>query len=92
MAYTIRLTARNEGIEYRNEQGPYWFNVALQGREWTLFVPGSKWLGSPEQPHPMSPDELQLIVPQLINYLSSIRWVGLFRRRYTVRVVSEGTG
>jgi hypothetical protein len=85
--YQIRLTARNEGIEYRDAVGVYRFNVMLKGKEWTLLIPGSR--GNNYERYELSEEEKSLILPRIIDYLQSIKWFGLFRRSYSVRVTDR---
>lgn len=82
--YQIRLTAKNEGIEYRDAQGVYKFNVVLNGKEWVLFLPGSR--GEGFELHDLSEEEKSRILPRIINFLQSIKWLGLFKRSYSVRL------
>ncbi len=86
--YRIRLTARNEGVEYRDAQGVYRFNVVLKGKEWTLFLPGSR--GESYEPHQLSEEEESRILPRVIHYLQSIKWLGFFRRSYSVALKRTG--
>jgi hypothetical protein len=80
----IRLRARNEGLECRVGGEVYRFAVRLQGREWTLFLPGTK--GERFEPHELDRDEELRILPALVAYLSRIRWFGIFPRSYAVLV------
>lgn len=80
--YQVRLAARNEGIEYRDAQGVYRFNVILKGKEWTIFLPGSR--GETYELYELSDEEEKRILPRIIHYLQSIKWFGLFRRSYSV--------
>jgi hypothetical protein len=82
--YRIRLAPKNEGIEYRDQHGVHRFNVAREGRVWILHLPGSK--GDAYEPHELTAEEEARIVPRVTSYLSDIRWLGVFRRTYSVRL------
>jgi hypothetical protein len=82
--YKIRLAAKNEGIEYRDEDGVYRFDVVLRGNEWKLFVPGSK--GENFNTYELSQVEADRILPRITLYLQRIKWFGLFGKSYSVSV------
>jgi hypothetical protein len=82
--FRVRLAARNEGVEYQDETGIYRFNVSLTGRCWTLFLPGSR--GGSYESHIMDEAERSRILPRVIESLEHVRWFGLFRRAYSVRI------
>ncbi len=82
--FRVRLVARNEGVEYQDETGVYRFNVSLNDRRWTLFLPGSR--GGSYESHRMDEAERSRILPRVIEFLEHIRWFGLFRRSYSVRI------
>jgi hypothetical protein len=76
--------ARNEGVEYQDETGIYRFNVSLKHRCWTLFLPGSR--GASYESHIMDEAERNRILPRVIESLEHVKWFGLFRRSYSVRI------
>lgn len=82
--FKVRLTAKNEGIEYTDDTDVYRFNVSLQGDEWTVFTPPSK--GDGYKLHALTDEEESRILPRITAYLQEIRWLLLFPRRYTVKV------
>jgi hypothetical protein len=81
----ITLTAKNEGLEYRDAGGVYRFNVQLNGDTWHLYLPGSK--GDEHQTHHLSPDEKQRILPPIIRYLEDVKWFLFFGGPYKVKVL-----
>lgn len=81
--YTLRLTARQEGLEYRTATDVYRFDVALVGREWRVYLPGSK--GEQFAPHELSAAEAAEILPRVVAFLEWDRLFGLRIRRYAVR-------
>ena len=85
--FRVRLTARNEGVEYRDETGVYRFNVSLTGRRWTVFLPPSR--GDAYQIHAMDEAERSRILPRVIEFLEHVRWFGVFPRAYTVHISDE---
>jgi len=72
--FRVKLTARNEGVEYQDETGVYRFNVALKDRRWTVFPP------------PMDEIQRSRILPRVIKFLERIKWFGLFPRSYSVHI------
>ena len=78
--YTVRLVARNEGIEYSDESGLYWFDVVLKHKQWTVFLPGSK--GEFFQTHELTSEEQNRIGPRIIKYLESKKYFGFFGPSY----------
>jgi hypothetical protein len=83
--YRVRLTAKNEGLEYRDESGVYRFDVSLRDRVWTLLLPGSR--GDSYERYLMDQGERSRILPRVIGFLERIKWFGIFPRSYTVRIV-----
>ncbi len=83
-AIRVRLTARNEGLECRVGGEVFRFGVELRGREWTLFLPGTK--GEQFERHEFDREEELRILPALVAHLSRIRWLGIFPRSYSVLV------
>lgn len=81
--YKIRLTARNEGLEYRDEYETYRFDVSLSGRGWVVHMPPTK---GEFMVNEMSESEESRVLPRVVNYLRTIYWFGIFPRRYSVRV------
>jgi hypothetical protein len=88
--YKIRLTARNEGIEYVDSLGVYHFNVALIDGAWRVYIPGTK--GPNFEIHELGGEEKSRVLPRVIAYLETIWWLGIFRRRYSVVVVRGKPG
>jgi len=82
--YRIRLAPKNEGVEYRDQEGVYRFDVALDGKVWTLWLPGSK--GDAFASYELTPEEEGRILPRIASYLGTIRWFGIFTRTYAVRL------
>ncbi len=83
--YRIKLTARNEGLEYVDESNVYRFNVNLKGEVWTVFLPGSR--GEKFEIHELEKVEEEKILPRLSKFLSCIKWFGLFPHSYSVKFV-----
>lgn len=82
--FRVRLVARNEGVEYQDETGIYRFNVSLDNRRWTVSLPGSR--GGSYESHLMDEAERSRILPRVIEFLEHVKWFGLFRRSYSVRI------
>jgi len=82
--YKIHLTAKNEGIEYRDDGGVYRFDVALIDDEWSLVVPGSK--GDSYSPYELSKEEADRILPRVVKYLQRMKWFGFFWKSYSVSI------
>jgi hypothetical protein len=80
--YTVRLVARNEGIEYCDKDGIYRFNVSLTGKKWIVYLPGSK--GDFYQTYILTEDEQNKILPRVVNYLENRKYFGLFGSTYPV--------
>lgn len=85
--YTVRLVARNEGLDYVDDQGIYHFDVQLRGRQWTVRLPATK--GLTFEVCEMTAQEQAKILPRVERYLSRIKWFGIFPMSYNVRVVEE---
>lgn len=83
-AYTVRLTARQEGLEYRTAAAVYRFDVLLAHGEWLLYLPGAK--GEDFAPHELTASEAAEILPRLISHLAHDRVAGIPVRTYPVRV------
>ena len=83
-SFMVRLVARNEGVEYRDRHGVYYFDVSRVAREWTVLLPGSK--GENPVPHELTLEEERRILPRITGYLSRIKWFGVFPRSYSVRI------
>ena len=45
-AYTVRLTARQEGLEYRTDSAVHRVDVLLVDGEWRPYLPGSSLKGA----------------------------------------------
>lgn len=87
MAYKIRLEAKNEGLLYVDENGTYRFDVSLRKNTWTVFLPGS--FGDSYEQRALTDLERERVLPRLITYLEKIKWLGLFVRSYSVKVVER---
>jgi hypothetical protein len=81
-SHSVRLTARNEGIEYVDDVDIYRFRVARIGRVWTLYLPCTK--GPEFEVHELDEEEEARVLPRITKYLRTIWWFGFFPRRYTV--------
>ena len=86
--YTVKLVARNEGIEYRDQFDVYRFNVRLADRKWTVLLPGSK--GEHYMKHELSEEERDTILPRISRYLEARKYFGIFGRAYPVHFEKEG--
>jgi hypothetical protein len=82
--YTVRLTARQEGLEYRTDREVHRFDVLLTGRQWQLHLPGSR--GEGFTPYELTAAEEAEILPRLVRHLERDRLFGIPIRSYTVRV------
>jgi hypothetical protein len=90
--YRIRLVARNEALEYRDEIGIYWFTVSLKGGTWTVYLPCHKTERSnrddPNQrkEHELDEEEQQRVMPRVTSYLSNLRWYRLSYEPQPVKI------
>ena len=82
--YSIELTARQEGVEYRTATEVYRFDVQLNGGEWELYVPCSK--GEDFTPHELTDAEAAEILPRIVANLSEDRLFGILLRTRPVRI------
>ncbi len=80
--YTVRLVARNEGIEYRDDASVYRFNVRLTGKKWVVYLPCSK--GDFYQSYELTEDEQKTILPRIVEYLESRKYFGIVGPTYPV--------
>lgn len=87
MTYEIYLTARNEGVKYVDESGVYRFNVSLEKGVWTVYLPGT--FGDCHETKVLSEAEQNRIIPRVVEYLKEIKWLGLFKNFYDVRIVDN---
>ena len=87
MTYKISLVARNEGVEYADENGVYHFDVSLAKGVWTIFLPGT--FGIAREVKELSGQERDRILPRVREYLSKVRWLGVFTKSYQVQVVER---
>lgn len=87
--YTVKLVARNEGIEYRDELDVYRFNVGLTDGKWKVYLPGSK--GENYQAHELTVQEKTIILPRIAKYLESRKYFGFFGPTYPVILEEEGS-
>jgi hypothetical protein len=86
--YTIRLVARNEGIEYRDESAVYRFNVRLADGIWRVYLPGSK--GENYQMHILTDQERYTVLPRIAEYLERKKYFGFVGSTYPVAFEQEG--
>ena len=86
-AHRVRLAAKNEGIEYRDGSGVYRFDVQLEGRNWIVYLPGSK--GEQFQKHDLTAAERDLILPRIVRYLARHNLLSILGRRYSVSFVDR---
>ena len=84
--FKIKLVARNEGIDYLDQGGAYKFNVGLHDNEWSLYLPASK---DDCYPYQLTDEELHRIVPRIREFLTKVKWFGLFGGPYTVKVIDQ---
>jgi|SRR5450631_3854447 hypothetical protein len=80
--YSVRLVARNEGIEYTDERDVYRFNVAFADKAWSVFLPCSK--GKYYETHELSDEERAVVLPRIAKYLGGRKYFGLFGPSYPV--------
>jgi hypothetical protein len=73
--YSIRLVARQEGVEYRTATEVYRFDVLLHEGEWRLYLPGSR--GEACTPHELTEREAAEILPRIEAYLRQDRLFGV---------------
>jgi hypothetical protein len=85
--FTIRLVARNEGIEYREGLETYRFNISLVGGQWRVYLPGTK--GEFFEVHELSTQERDRILPRIEAYLGSRRYFVLVGPTFPVTFVPE---
>lgn len=81
-SYRVRLVARNEGIEYRDEKDVYRFNVMLKDKTWKVVLPCSK--GDYYQEHELTDEERDVALPRIKRFLESKRYFGIFGPSYPV--------
>ena len=82
--YTVRLTARQEGVEYRTAGEVYRFDVLLRDGEWQLYLPGSR--GEQFRPHELTDEEATEILPRIVAHLQQDRLFGIPMGTYAVRI------
>lgn len=80
--YQVRLTARNEGIDYVDEHDIYRFGVALTDGVWRVFLPGSK--GGGFRMHELTDEEVSVVLPRIKQYLESRKYFGIIGPTYPV--------
>jgi hypothetical protein len=85
--YRIRLTAKNEGLEYRDELNVYRFGVRLVHQEWVVYLPCTK--GDQYELYEMNNDEKEIILSRIESFLKRIRWFGFWGRSYLVRFENQ---
>jgi hypothetical protein len=88
-SYTVRLTARQEGVEYRSAEGVYRFDVLLTGGAWELYLPCSR--GDTHAPYELTEAEEVEILPRIAHCLAHDRVLGVMLRTYPVRVVRRSS-
>ena len=80
--FEVKLVAKNEGLEYIEGDLVLHFNVLLKKKVWEVSLSPTR--GSSYEPYEFSEEELRRIKPRIKEYLSSIKWFGLFRFKYAV--------
>jgi hypothetical protein len=83
--YSVHLTARQEGVEYRSAGDVYRFDVLLLDGEWELYLPCSR--GDARAPHELTEAEAAEILPRIVDCLAHDRMLGGTLRTYPVRIV-----
>ena len=68
--YSVRMVARNEGVEYRDAFGAYCFDASLDGGEWKVFVPPTVVVGHAQRE--LTQGEAARVLPRIVEYLSCI--------------------
>lgn len=81
--YSVKLVARNEGIEYRDAEDVYRFNVAFVDKMWVVELPCSK--GEQFAEHALSDDERKRILPRIERYLRGRKYFWFFGPTHEVR-------
>ncbi len=87
-SYSVKLVSRNEGIEYRDENDVYRFNISLTDKNWVVYLPCSK--GKFHKTHEFTEDEKKYIIPRIIDYLENRKYYGIFGSTYPVKFEIEG--
>jgi hypothetical protein len=87
--YSVRLVARNEGIEYTDEHDVFRFNVAFADKAWSVFLPCSK--GKYYETHELTDEERAVVLPRISRYLEGKKYFGLFGPSYPVTFNPEPT-
>ena len=87
-SYSIKLVSRNEGIEYRDDNDVYRFNVNLIDKNWVVYLPCSK--GNFYQLHEFTEDEKERIIPRITDFLENRKYFGIFGSTYSVKFEREG--
>ena len=87
-SYSVKLIARNEGIEYHDESGVYRFNVSLTEKKWVVYLPCSK--GDFYQSYELNEAEYNKIIPHIVEYLENRKYFGIFGSTYPVIIEREG--
>lgn len=83
--YSVRLVARNEGIQYVDDVDIYRFKVSRDGEVWTLYVPGSK---EPDyEVHDLDDEEKERILPRVVHYLERTKYFAFLRSKYSVEII-----
>jgi hypothetical protein len=80
--YTVKLVARNECIEYRDEHDVYRFRVAFKNKTWVVSLPGSK--GASYQPHELTHEEGDIVLARVKKYLEKKKYFGVVGPTYPV--------
>src|ERR1700677_550566 len=80
--YSVRLVARNEGIEYTDERDVYRFDVAFADKAWRVFLPCSR--GIYYESHELTDEERAVVLPRITKYLGGRKHFGFFGSSYPV--------
>ena len=88
--FKVRLVARNEGIEYVDEQDIYRFDVSQVDGLWRLRLPGSK--GKSFDTHELTADEERVVLARVTSYLRARKYFGIIGSTHPVIVERIGCG
>ena len=83
--FSVRLVARQEGVEYRSAGEVYRFDVLLRDGAWDLYLPCTT--GDDFMPHELTEAEAAEIMPRVVDRLAHDRIFGAVVRSYPVRIV-----
>lgn len=84
-SYKVNLVSKNEGVEYIDNEGTYRFEVSLYKKVWEIYLPCT--FGDNYKEAHLTKEDEEIIVDRISKYLQTIRWFGLFRKNYEVKVI-----